>query len=102
MSEHLPECSYDPEELKWISDCGEPHDGHCICDRLRACEKRVGDSAYNWGYVDGSKDAREGALREALGAVVAVPYFWPNEKRSTYIRKKDALAAIHALMEGEK
>ena len=44
MSKHLPDCSHDPEELKWLSDCGEPHDGHCICDRLHAQAARIDDA----------------------------------------------------------
>ena len=98
---HRPECTYTPDwfdperNIRWG---GLP----CICDRIERAEKRAGDRAYNWGYVDGSKDAREGAFRDALEAVTAVPYFWPNEKRRTYIRKADALAAIDSLREETK
>ena len=68
-SGHLPECSYDPEELKWLSECNEPHTGHCICDRVERAYERglkathedpnaLASHAWTQGYADGRNDGR--------------------------------------------
>lgn len=94
MSDHLPECPlasdckhdyYDEPPIQ-CADCGE----ECICDRLRACEKRVADDI--WGAIrDGSqyKSGFEGGLDAAREAV---------ERASSLLQPLGpALAAIDAL-----
>lgn len=49
------------------------------------------DPHYNWGYVDGSKDARAAALRDAVEAVKAADLCGQNNCAD------DAVAAIEAL-----
>ena len=95
MSDHLPECkALDPmpeatrmfysTSRQWFREHG------CICDRLRACEKRVADDI--WGAIrEGSqyKSGFEGGLDAALEAV---------ERVSTLFEPLGpALAAIDAL-----
>lgn len=80
---HLPECPQLTEKPDWYccEDCDPGVWDDCICDRLRACEQRAEAGAYNAGYVDGSKDAREGAFYEAREAVMALcqhPKSMPN------------------------
>ena len=89
MSDHLPECptTTDPHGL----DDGYACPCECQCEILRACEQRAEAGAYNAGYVDGSKDAREGAFYEAREAVAATG-------GRMWIGKAEALAAIDALL----
>lgn len=71
MSKHLPEC-----------DCyGRSHGecALCICDRLRACEKRV---------LDAARDA-----------VMALTTDLALSDQDTVVYRADALAAIDALRE---
>ena len=86
MSEHLPECPHANSRTATF------YGGYCVCPLLRACEQRAEAGAYNAGYVDGSKDAREGAFYEAREAVIALLY--PN---CSHIDGHEALAAIDAL-----
>ena len=51
MTEHLPECP-----CQCAYDCGGP----CICDSLRACEKRVTDAAVQ--RVEAIPDDRDYSL----------------------------------------
>lgn len=57
MMEHLPECWY------YMDDFGDGE--RCVCDRLRACEKRVRSEwalkvvdAKQKGFVEGIKEGR--------------------------------------------
>ena len=43
MTHHLPECNYDKN----------PEGNVCICERLRACEERVHEAAYQAGKAYG-------------------------------------------------
>ena len=75
MSDHLPECPYVPNG-EWTDHGWVQY--HCICDRLRACERRVLDAA-----------------REAVAAVSV-------RKDSSYDMRVQSLAAIDALRGEEK
>ena len=104
---HLPECA-----------AGVTGSGlDCICDRLRACEKRIiaaipssGDefiAGYEVGYAAGVQDERKRsvlliadayaagvqAAREAVAAVPSQSESWSV----SWVWKHDALAAIDAL-----
>ena len=67
MTEHLPEC--------WAKDPSDPP-AWCICDELRACERRMLDAA-----------------REAVASISGQGVFVPR------IYKHVALTAIDALKE---
>ena len=71
MSDHLPECPYQPEIFS-RGQFGNP----CICDRLRACEQRT--------------------LSAARDAVAALPTYGGPYSGYT-VSKNRALAAIDAL-----
>lgn len=44
------------------------------------------------------KAVRADVIAQAVEAVQSVPFFWPNEKKRTYIRKKDAIKALEAII----
>jgi len=73
---HLPEC---PKYFDRYAMA------RCMCDPLRACEQRVGESAYEIGYRNGLE-----AAREAVRGV---------QEDSVFVRIDDALDAIDALKE---
>ena len=81
MTEHLPEC--------WATDPSDPP-AWCICDELRACERRVREehrhrcSGCDWCYSDGVREAIDAARK----AVSALPEY---QMRDTCISAIDAL-----------
>ena len=97
MKEHLPECLHEWPDLPV-----------CICDELRASEKRVADEI--WGAIrEGSqyKSGFEGGLDAAREAVEAVHHWTDREiglssadaTDEKWIAKDLALNAIDALRE---
>lgn len=96
MSEHLPDCIFDPKDAH-----GDP----CICDRLRQAEQRTIDGfmssmtlqviksgEFSHGFHQGVQ-----AAREAVAALRGLQY---DEESVVY--KGAALFAIDALVEGEQ
>lgn len=73
MNDHLPECCMNMTDA--------PPDGHCICDRLRACEQRAYnekhhdpgtrcDGCHSFGYDEGYA----AGVQAARDAVAALPH----------------------------
>lgn len=73
MSEHLPECIYEPEQWD-IEQSIVWGNKPCICAALRACEQRVREddkntflrAAYDTGREDGVQAARDEGYSAAL------------------------------------
>lgn len=88
--DHLPECNWQPDIdhgdgsfTSWI----------CICDRLRACEARVHEAAYQAGKAYGlTVNGYTRGLDAARDAVAALPYWFSIDS---------ALSAIDALRGAE-
>lgn len=116
MSEHLPECDTTDRGCTPEEECGPNCINLCICDRLRACEKRVTErhnaeheddrlAAFQNGYDAATVKERQrsvlliadaygkglSAARDAVAAVVQGNQMFYTTAIS------DALAAIDAL-----
>jgi hypothetical protein len=99
MTEHLPECIYAEGGDEFASSMVD----ECICDRLRACEKRVREREERGNLGDRARARRE-ALDAARGAVEACRDGYimavgasPEPPERYWIPKAAALAAIDAL-----
>lgn len=95
MTEHRPECA----------DHGViPHYIDCICEALRACEKRVTAYERSWenaviiaraGHKDGYTAAIKDARTEAALAMLAIDTYLPPEEHNAVLAAIDALLEEH-------
>jgi hypothetical protein len=101
MSEHLPEC--------WAKDPSDPP-AWCICDELRACERRVSDALVkHWGSVHWYPDhhawevyqeGRRSGINAAEVAMAECPIAI-REAGILLLNRDVALASIHELKGGQ-
>lgn len=115
MSDHLPECGYKPCNCGYEDDPRGNWAGHlrcshvpCICDRLRACEKRVTDQVNReWAEISVDDEVRIwnealDAAREAVAAAYDDERYAHSDDWGVPVVYKDSMLAAIDALRGER